>query len=142
MADLLKKSWWALLVRGLATMLLGVIALAQPNVMTLVVTFVVFALVDGIAGVVGSIMNRKEDERWWLAALRGLVGIAPGVLVLVQPQLGALRLLQALPGLLRVIEELPQLGAEIGEQRLAGRLQRVSRAKIGVGPERVCLIDG
>jgi uncharacterized membrane protein HdeD (DUF308 family) len=93
MADLLKKSWWALLVRGLATMLFGVITLAQPNVMTLVTTFVVFALLDGIAGVIVSIVIHKEDERWWLAALRGLAGIAPGVLALARPQHGALQLL-------------------------------------------------
>jgi uncharacterized membrane protein HdeD (DUF308 family) len=61
--------------------------------MTLVLTFVVFSLVDGIAGVVGSILSRKEGDHWWSAVLRGLVGIAPGVLVLVRPELGALRLL-------------------------------------------------
>jgi uncharacterized membrane protein HdeD (DUF308 family) len=93
MANLLKKRWWALLARGLATMLFGVIALAQPNVTTLVLAFVVFALVDGIAGVIVSIVVHKEDERWWLAVLRGLAGIAPGVLALAQPQRGALQLL-------------------------------------------------
>ena len=93
MANLLKKSWWALFVRAVATVLFGVIALVQPNVMTLVLTFVAFALVDGISDVISSIMHRKEGEHWWLAVLRGLAGIAPGVLVLVQPQLGALRLL-------------------------------------------------
>ena len=93
MANLLKKRWWALLVRGLATLLFGVIALAQPNVMTLVLTFVVFALLDGLAGVIVSLVIHKEGDHWWSAALRGLAGIAPGVLALVQPQLGPLRLL-------------------------------------------------
>lgn len=61
--------------------------------MTLVLTFVVFSLVDGIAGVVSSILSRKEGDHWWSAVLRGLAGIAPGVLALVQPALGPLRLL-------------------------------------------------
>jgi uncharacterized membrane protein HdeD (DUF308 family) len=74
-------------------MLFGVVALAQPNVMTLVVVFTAFALVDGIAGVIVSIAIHKEGERWWLAVLRGLAGIAPGVMALVQPQHGALQLL-------------------------------------------------
>ena len=98
MASLLEKSWWALLVRGLATVLFGLIALARPHVETLVLTFVVFALVDGIADVIGSFTNRKEGEHWWLSVLRGLAGIAPGVLVLLQPQLGALRLLYVIAG--------------------------------------------
>lgn len=93
MADLLKKSWWALLVQGLATVLFGVVALAQPSVMTLVLSFVVFALLDGIAGVIVSIVIHEEAERWWSAALRGLAGIAPGVLALIRPQHGALQLL-------------------------------------------------
>jgi uncharacterized membrane protein HdeD (DUF308 family) len=90
---LLAKRWWVLLVRGLATVLFGVIALSGPSVETLVLTFVVFALVDGIADVIISILNRNEGERWWLAVLRGVAGVVPGVLVLVRPQLGALRLL-------------------------------------------------
>jgi uncharacterized membrane protein HdeD (DUF308 family) len=96
MRSQLEKSWWVPLVRGLATVLLGVIALVRPHAEPLVLTFVVFALVDGIAGVVGSVMNRKEDGRWWLAVARGLFGIAPGVLVLVLPQLDPLRLLHIL----------------------------------------------
>jgi len=53
LTDHLEKSWWAVLVRGLATAVFGLMALGQPPVMTLVLTFVVFSLVDGIAGVVG-----------------------------------------------------------------------------------------
>jgi uncharacterized membrane protein HdeD (DUF308 family) len=60
---------------------------------TLVLTFVVFSLVDGIADVISSILSRKEGDHWWQAVLRGLAGIAPGVLALVQPQAGPLRLL-------------------------------------------------
>jgi uncharacterized membrane protein HdeD (DUF308 family) len=93
MAKLLAKRWWVLLVRGLAAVLFGVIALSGPSVETLVLTFVAFALVDGIADVINSILNRNEGERWWLAVLRGVAGVVPGVLVLVRPQLGALRLL-------------------------------------------------
>jgi uncharacterized membrane protein HdeD (DUF308 family) len=95
MATLLKKGWWVLLVRGLAAVLFGVIALVWPQltVATLILYFGAFALVDGISDVIGSIMNRKEDKYWWLVLLRGLAGIAAGVLVFVWPQLTALFLL-------------------------------------------------
>jgi uncharacterized membrane protein HdeD (DUF308 family) len=96
MASLLEKGWWVLLVRGLATVLFGAIVLARLPVETLVLTFFVFSLVDGIAGVIGAILSREEGDRWWSAVLRGLAGIAPGVLALVQPEQGALRLLYVL----------------------------------------------
>ena len=84
-----------LLVRGLAAVLFGVIALVWPRltVATLILYFGAFALVDGISDVIGSIMNRREDQYWWLVVLRGLAGIAAGVLVFVWPQLTALFLL-------------------------------------------------
>jgi uncharacterized membrane protein HdeD (DUF308 family) len=95
MATLLKKSWWILLVRGLAALLFGVIALVWPRltVGTLILYFGAFALVGGISDVIGSIVNRKEDEYWWLVLLGGLASLVAGVLVFVWPQLTALFLL-------------------------------------------------
>jgi len=95
MATLLKRGWWVLLARGVAAVLFGVIALVWPRltVATLVLYFGVFALVDGVSDVIGSIINRKEDKHWWLAVLRGLAGSATGILVLVWPQLTGLLLL-------------------------------------------------
>jgi uncharacterized membrane protein HdeD (DUF308 family) len=95
MATLLKKGWWILLVRGLAAVLLGVVALVWPGltVATLILYFGAFALVDGISDVIGSIMNRKEDPYWWLVLLGGLASIVAGALVFAWPQLTALFLL-------------------------------------------------
>jgi hypothetical protein len=68
MATLLKRSWWILLVRGIAAVLFGVLALVWPRltVGTLILYFGAFTLVGGISDVIGSIVNRKEDEYWWL----------------------------------------------------------------------------
>lgn len=95
MATLLKRSWWILLVRGLAAVLFGVLAFVWPGltVRTLVLLFGAFALVDGISDVIGSIMNRKEDEYWWVVLLGGLASLVAGVLVFVWPGLTALFLL-------------------------------------------------
>jgi uncharacterized membrane protein HdeD (DUF308 family) len=95
MATLLKKSWWILLVRGLAAVLFGVVALVWPRltVATLVLYFGAFALVHGVSDVIGSIMNREEDKYWWLVLLGGLASIVAGLLVVSWPQLTALFLL-------------------------------------------------
>jgi uncharacterized membrane protein HdeD (DUF308 family) len=95
MATLLKKGWWILLVRGIAAVLFGVVALVWPRltVGTLILYFGVFALVAGISDVIGSIVNRKEDQYWWVVLLGGLVSIVAGVLVFVWPRLTALFLL-------------------------------------------------
>jgi uncharacterized membrane protein HdeD (DUF308 family) len=75
--------------------LFGVMALVWPRltVATLVLTFGAFALVGGISDVIGSIVNRKEDQYWWLVLLGGLASLVAGVLVVVWPQLTALFLL-------------------------------------------------
>ena len=95
MATLLKKSWWILLVRGIAAVLFGMVALVWPRltVGTLILYFGAFALAGGISDVVGSIVNRKEDQYWWLVLLGGLASMVAGVLVFVWPQLTALFLL-------------------------------------------------
>jgi uncharacterized membrane protein HdeD (DUF308 family) len=95
MASLFKKGWWVLLVRGLAAVLFGVLALVWPRltVTTLVLYFGAFALVDGLSDIIGSILNRKEDKYWWVVLLGGLASIVVGVLVFVWPQLTALFLL-------------------------------------------------
>ena len=95
MAKLLKRSWWVLLVRGLTAVLFGALVLIWPQltVTTLILTFFLYTLVDGISDVIGSIINRKEDRYWWVVLLGGLVSILAGVLVFVWPELTALFLL-------------------------------------------------
>ncbi len=94
-ADLLKQSWWSLLLRGIAAILFGVLALTWPGltIVTLIILFGAFALVDGIFVVFGSLINREAYEHWWLVLLSGLISIAAGILVFVWPLLTALILL-------------------------------------------------
>jgi uncharacterized membrane protein HdeD (DUF308 family) len=95
MANLLKRTWWVVLLEGLAAVLFGVLALVWPDITlaTLVLLFGAYVLVDGVFAVVGSLVHRKEYEDWWLMLLTGLLSIAVGILTFVQPGITALSLL-------------------------------------------------
>ncbi len=48
--------------------------------------FAAYALVDGLFSVISGIKGaRRKEERWWALILRGLVGIAVGVLFVLMP---------------------------------------------------------
>jgi uncharacterized membrane protein HdeD (DUF308 family) len=84
---ILSTFWWLLLLRGIAAILFGVLAIVWPaaTVTALVIWFAVFALIDGVAALYHGIANRSELEYWWLLILEGIFGIVFGILVLARP---------------------------------------------------------
>jgi len=90
----LAKDWWLLLLRGLAAIVFGVLAIAWPGVTVLwmVLIYGVFALVDGVLAVVAAIKGGSDVPRAWLA-VSGLAGIAAGAVTLGWPGVTALILL-------------------------------------------------
>jgi uncharacterized membrane protein HdeD (DUF308 family) len=84
---ILSTFWWLLLLRGIAAILFGVLAIVWPaaTVTALVIWFAVFALIDGAAALYHGIANRSELEYWWLLILEGIFGIVFGILVLARP---------------------------------------------------------
>jgi uncharacterized membrane protein HdeD (DUF308 family) len=92
--DSLSRNWWAVLLRGLAGILFGIITFFAPaiSLAALVLLFGVYALVDGVLAIVTAVRRRGAD-RWWLLLLEGLVGIAAGVLTFLWPAITAIALL-------------------------------------------------
>jgi len=84
----------ALGLHGLASVALGVMILAWPDVSVyaLTIVFGAYALATGIVEFGASFTSRGKEERGWLF-LRGLLGVAVGVMVLVWPSISALALL-------------------------------------------------
>jgi uncharacterized membrane protein HdeD (DUF308 family) len=95
MTTQLARNWWILLLRGLAALLFGVLALFSPLITAtvLVLFFGAYALVDGIFAVYASLTHRAEHDRWWVLLLEGLVGIAVGILTFAYPGVTVLVLL-------------------------------------------------
>src|SRR5437764_14238815 len=90
----LARYWWLLLLRGIAAILFGVLSFMWPGitVVTLVLFWGAFALVDGVLALANAIMGGGVGSRWWLA-LVGLAGIAAGIVTFMNPGLTAVVLL-------------------------------------------------
>jgi uncharacterized membrane protein HdeD (DUF308 family) len=95
----LAKNWWMLLLRGVAAIIFGVLALAWPGLtlLTLIMFYGVFVLVDGVLAIAAAITGGALAPRWWLAIV-GLLGIVAGALTFMMPGLTAVLLLYFIAG--------------------------------------------
>src|SRR2546425_9579642 len=80
MTTVLLRNWWALALRGVLAILLGVAVVVLPGVTlaALVVLFGAYALVDGVLAIIAGVRAAERHERWWSPVLKGLAGIAAG----------------------------------------------------------------
>jgi uncharacterized membrane protein HdeD (DUF308 family) len=78
MVHVLARNWWALLVRGIAAVIFGILAFAWPGATWVVIgiLFGAYALVDGVFAIVGAVRAAQSHERWWPFLLEGIVGLA------------------------------------------------------------------
>lgn len=88
------ENWWLILLRGIAAIVFGVLALIGPVValVTLVILFAIYALVDGVIALVAAIRGGTMMPRWWLA-LVGVAGVFAGLYAIVFPGVAALVLI-------------------------------------------------
>lgn len=111
MLGYLYRSWWLFLLRGIAAIVLGVMAFAWPalTLALLVLLFGAYVLVDGIFGLIHAIRYRDRVERVWPWVLEAVLGIAVGLLTLLMPGITALALLMFIAawaiviGVLRIV---------------------------------------
>ncbi|MDS9466513.1 DUF308 domain-containing protein [Paracoccus sp. MBLB3053] len=92
MIRVMAANWWVLLLRGIAAILFGLLALIWPGltVYVLLIFFGAFAIFDGILALFTAFQRRKTDERWWAWALDGGLSIAIGVMALFWTEATAL----------------------------------------------------
>lgn len=89
--DLLGRAWWAVLLRGLAAILFGLISLALPHIslLSLVFLYAAYAVADGILSIAAAIRGGGFLPRWWLA-LAGVVSLAAGAAAAFWPGVTAI----------------------------------------------------
>ena len=99
MVHALAKNWWLLLLRGIAAIVFGLLAFAWPGLtlLTLILFYGAFALVDGVLAIIAAITGGSAAPRWWLAIV-GLLGLAAGLLTFLMPGLTAVVLLLFIAG--------------------------------------------
>jgi uncharacterized membrane protein HdeD (DUF308 family) len=90
----LAKNWWALVIRGFAAIVLGVITFGWPAITlaSLVLLFGAYALVDGVMAFVGAVRAAKTHESWGASLIEGVVGIVAAAVTVAWPGITALAL--------------------------------------------------
>lgn len=95
MVYVLASKWWAVLLRGLAALLFGILTFVWPGISltALVFLFGAYALVNGLFTVVAAFEAPQSYRHWWVLLLEGVFGVIAGVLSFVWPNITALVLL-------------------------------------------------
>lgn len=88
-------NWWIVLLEGVAGVIAGILTFAWPAITALVLLYIIsaWAIVTGIFEIIAAFQLRKEiTGEFWLG-LSGLLSVAFGILLLVNPGDGILALL-------------------------------------------------
>ena len=98
MKNYLAKYWWIFLLRGIFSIVFGVLAFTMPGltIATLVLVWGAYALVDGLVALYASATGGTKPGDHWLVGMQGLIGLAAGILTLLMPGVTALGLLIAI----------------------------------------------
>jgi uncharacterized membrane protein HdeD (DUF308 family) len=94
MSTVLVRNWWALAIRGVLAILLGLIAFANPAgaVAVFVLLFGAYAIIEGIFSIVAGVRAAERHERFWVLLLKGVVDILAGIVAFVAPAAAAFAL--------------------------------------------------
>jgi uncharacterized membrane protein HdeD (DUF308 family) len=122
------EQWWPLVLSGILGIGLGVVTFAKPGTVGLALVYVVgfWAIVTGLLEVVAAIRLRDVISGEWLMGLSGALSILFGVLVVAQPNSGALGLVY-LFGFYAILAGISQIAFGF---RLRGLNEDVSKAPV------------
>ena len=84
--------WWAMLIQGILGVATGIITFVWPGLTAFVLLYfiAIWAIIIGIFEIIAAIRLRKEIEGEWLLALRGVLAVLFGVILIISPGAGAL----------------------------------------------------
>jgi uncharacterized membrane protein HdeD (DUF308 family) len=87
MRAFMSKNWWVLLLRGIAAIVFGILAIALPGLtlFMLVITFGIYTLFDGVVEIWSGFSHRETNDRWWVEILIGVAGVVAGILIMALP---------------------------------------------------------
>ena len=79
--------WWSIMTKGIIAIVFGVIAVLWPGItlLTLVILFGAFFLIDGIFTIVISTKHQKIQKHWKWSLAAGIAGLVLGIIALSMP---------------------------------------------------------
>jgi uncharacterized membrane protein HdeD (DUF308 family) len=89
-AQTLVQNWWLFTLRGVLGIIFGCVALIfpGPTILSLVLLFSAYMLVDGIFGIISAMRAiRRKEDRWGLLIFEGLLNIVVGIATFLWPGL-------------------------------------------------------
>jgi uncharacterized membrane protein HdeD (DUF308 family) len=88
------REWWAVLLEALVGIGVGIVTFAWPEITAVALLFLIaaWAIITGVFEIVASIRLRDEIKGEWLLALAGVLSLAFGIVLLVNPGAGAIAL--------------------------------------------------
>ena len=91
----LSRNWGWIVVRGIAAVIFGVLALVLPGITlaALVLLWGAYALADGMIALIAAFRIRDRGKPFWALVMVGILGIAAGILTFIWPGMTAIVLL-------------------------------------------------
>src|SRR5581483_1919357 len=85
MLEQMIRNWWVMALRGVLAIIFGVMAFAWPRLTLTAVIWLwgSYALVDGVLSVAAAVRAAERQQHWVMLLLRGLAGIAAGIIAYV-----------------------------------------------------------
>jgi uncharacterized membrane protein HdeD (DUF308 family) len=92
MSGVLAENWWVVGLRGVLGILLGLLAFFLPGatILSLVIVFSAYMLVDGIFTIIAAVRAAQRRNRWGLLVVEGIVSIAAGIIAFFWPEITVL----------------------------------------------------
>lgn len=124
MLDVLERNWWTFAIRGIASVIFGILALAMPGIAlyVLVILFGAYCLVDGVFALIGAVREAEAHNRWAHLLFVGIFGILVGAITFFFWQITAFALLYLIAAWAVVTGILELVGAFELRRHLPGEL--------------------
>lgn len=92
MVDAMQRNWWVLVLRGVFSIVFGILVIVWPQIAleTLIILAGAYFLIDGVVEIATAIQRRATNPHWLWGVLEGIVSILAGVAAFLWPGLTAL----------------------------------------------------
>jgi uncharacterized membrane protein HdeD (DUF308 family) len=87
LSAVLARNWWAMAIRGVLGIVVGVIAFIMPaaTMLALVLLFAAYMLVDGVFAIIAAVRAARGHDRWGLLVLEGVAGFVAAAIAVLWP---------------------------------------------------------